>query len=191
MEIVLRQDFPALGYVGDRVNVRRGYARNFLIPRGIGVEIGSRSARTIGHLIAGVNAHKLRLKTQADELASRLAAVKLEFTLKIGGQGKSFGSVSLRDIEVALEQQGFKFDRRQLRLPEPIKGGGQFSVTVKLHSEVTVTLPISVTVERQQAKEVSEDGEPQRRRRSKGRSKDAAPEGESAANEPAPESTPE
>ena len=160
MEVILKQDFPALGYVGDRVKVRRGYARNFLIPRGIAAEIGSRHARVIGHLVAGINAHKAKLKTEADELAGRLSGAKLDFTLKIGSQGKSFGSVSLRDIELALEQQGFKIDRRQLRLPEQIKGGGQFSLLVKLHSEVTATLPINVTVERPQVvKEAQAEGE--------------------------------
>lgn len=147
MDIILTQDYPSLGYVGDRVAVRRGYARNFLIPRGIAVEVASHNARLLAHRLAGINAHKAKLKAEADELAGRLAQAKLEFTMKLGSQGKSFGAVTVRDIELALEAQGFKFERRQVRLSEPIKSAGEFEVQVKLHSEVVVSLPIKVTAE--------------------------------------------
>jgi len=148
MQVILKQDFPSLGYVGEKVSVRRGYARNFLIPRGIASEMGSRNAKLIAHKVAGINAHKSRLKVQAEELAKQISQVQLEFTLKLGAHGKSFGAVSQRDIEMALQEKGFKFDRKQLRLAEPIKGGGTFDLHVRLHSEVALVLPIKVIVER-------------------------------------------
>jgi len=187
MEVILKQDYPSLGYVGDKVNVRRGYARNFLIPRGLAVEIGSRNARTLKHLVAGVEAHKAKLKSTAEELAKRLGELKLEFTLKLGAVGKSFGSISLRDVELALEAQGHKLDRRQLKLSEQIKSGGNFNLIVKLHSEVSVNIPIHVSAERAAAP-ATEEGEegPRRKRGGKGRGKkaeageEAAPEAEAS-----------
>lgn len=147
MEVILTTDYPSLGYVGDRVAVRRGYARNFLIPRGIAVETASHNARLLAHRMAGINAHKAKLKAQATELSEKLSRVKLEFTMKIGSQGKSFGAVTVKDIELALEAQGFKFERRQVRLSESIKAAGEYEIQIKLHSEVTVSLPVKVNAE--------------------------------------------
>ncbi len=174
MLVILKQDFPSLGYVGDQVNVRRGYARNYLIPRGVAVEIASRNAAVVSHRMAGIAAHKSKLKLKAQELGQELTnKAKLEFTLKIGGQNKSFGSVSARDIELALVEQGFKLDRKQIRLHEAIKSGGEFVVTIKLHSEVSIDLPVKVTVERPAAIEASAEGDRRGRRRSgRGRAKD-------------------
>lgn len=147
MDVVLKEDFPALGYVGDRVSVKAGYARNFLIPRGLAVEASSRNARTLQHRLAGIMARKQRLKTEAEEHARTVEAAALEFTLKIGEKGRSFGSISVRDILAALEEKGHVFDRRQIRLAEPIKSGGSFEVEVKLHSEVAARVAIEVKTE--------------------------------------------
>lgn len=176
MEVILREDFPALGYIGDRVSVKRGYARNFLIPRGVAVECGSGSARVIAHQMSGINARKARLKVQAEEAGKALSAAKLEFVLKLGGQGRSFGAVTVKDIDSALQQQGFQIDRRQLKLAEAIKCAGDFEVSVKLHSEVVVTLPVKVTAEIVQSAEADADEaseKPRKGRRS--RKSDDAP----------------
>jgi len=148
MEVILKQDFPSLGYVGERVSVRRGYARNYLVPRGIAVEVASHNARLLAHKVAGINAHRARLKKVAEDLASQLSSVKLDFVMKLGTQGKSFGAVTLKDIELALEARGFKLDRRQLRLAEAIKAPGEYEVGVKLHSEVSLSIPVLVTAEK-------------------------------------------
>ncbi|MCB0311487.1 MAG: 50S ribosomal protein L9 [Bdellovibrionales bacterium] len=164
MEIILTQDYPSLGYVGDRVAVARGYARNYLIPRGMAVEVGSLSAKKLQHRLAGINAHKARLKKEAEAKAAELRQAKLEFVLKIGEHGKSFGSVTARDLELKLIEQGFSLDRKQIRLHDSIKSGGTFEVEIKLHSEVTVELPVHVTVERIQPKPTGDEEKPRARR---------------------------
>jgi len=146
MEVILQQDYPALGYVGDVVKVKRGYARNFLIPRGVALELSSRNAKLLAHKMAGVQAKKAKLKLQAEELALRLREVSLEFSLTAGQAGKAFGAVSGRDIELELNKKGYAFERRQIRLAQPIKNSGTFKVEIKLHSEVIVPLEIKVQV---------------------------------------------
>ena len=89
--------------------------------------------------------------------------------LKLGGQGKTFGSVSVHDIEVALKEKGVALDRRQIRLPEQIKSGGTFEAIIKLHSEVTVNIPIKVTVERVAAPETVDGGSERKKNKRKGR----------------------
>lgn len=148
MEVILQQDFPSLGYVGDRVAVRNGYARNYLIPRGIAVEAFSHNARLLNHRMAGIIAKRKRLKAEAEALASSLAKVELEFTLKQGAQGRSFGSITSKDIEVALKEKGFTIDRKQVKVTEQLRKAGTFTVEVKLHSEVVVPVTINVLAER-------------------------------------------
>ncbi|RMG40188.1 MAG: 50S ribosomal protein L9 [Candidatus Dadabacteria bacterium] len=147
MEVILKEDLPGLGFVGDRVKVKRGYARNFLFPRGIALEASSKNARMLEHRLREINAKKARLKAAAEELAAKLSQAELNFTLKIGEKGKSFGSISARDIHQGLLDQGFELDRHQIKLPEPIKSGGEFEATVHLHSEVQVPLTIKVAVD--------------------------------------------
>jgi large subunit ribosomal protein L9 len=144
MEVILREDYIPLGYIGDTVKVRRGFARNFLIPRGIAVEASSGNERQLKHKLSGIIAKRIKKKAEAEEFAKVLGQVTVEFTLKVGSRGKSFGAVTTRDIEASLKALGYEVDRRQIRLGETIKGPGVYAVDVKLHSEVTV--PVSVKV---------------------------------------------
>ena len=148
MKLVLQKDYPSLGFTGDVVSVKRGYGRNFLIPRGYAVEAGSRNAKIVQHQIAGIQARRARLKAEALKRAEELAKLSLDFVLKIGQAGKSFGSVSHKDIHEALKKLGVELERRQIVIPEPIKAGGAHPIHVKLHSEVTATITANVTVER-------------------------------------------
>ncbi len=180
MEVILQENYPSLGYVGDRVNVRRGFARNFLIPRGMAVEVGSRNAKLLQHKLSGINAKKAKLKLEAEKLASDLSQVALDFVMKLGTQGKSFGAVTLRDVELALEQKSFKLERRQLRLSEAIKAPGNYELHVKLHSEVSLSLPIKVSAEKAavSSEERKEKGRGRGRGRSKADQETTAPESE-------------
>ncbi len=145
MKIILQENYPSLGYVGDIVTVKKGYARNFLIPNKIGIEVTSRGARMLKHLLAGIDSKKIRLKKDAEELAQKLQGEKLEFSLKIGAGGKSFGSITSRDVHKALtEEKGYDLDKKQVRLAEPLKTPGEFKVTVQLHSEVAAEVPVVV-----------------------------------------------
>lgn len=142
MDVILRDNFPSLGYVGDKVKVRRGYARNFLIPRGIVVEAGSRNASIVKHQLTAINARKQKLKAEAEQIAQRISQTKLSFTVKATESGKSFGAITQKDIENALAEKGFVLDRKQIRITDQIKAIGDHTVYVKLHSEVTANVTV-------------------------------------------------
>ncbi len=140
MEIILQKNYPSLGYVGDRVKVAAGFARNFLLPRGFAIEASGRNERQVAHMLAGVNKHKEKMRAEASELSNRVSRAVLEFTLKTGEAGKIFGSVTTKDIEAALQTQGFDIVRKQIRLLEAIKKPGEYAVSVKLHAEVSAEI---------------------------------------------------
>ena len=144
MEIVLTQDVVGLGDVGQKVIVKSGYARNYLLPQGMAVEIGSASARQAAHKMKQVEAKKKRFKVEAEKLVDKLKSLKLELGLRVGKSGKVFGSLSTRDIAAKLQESGFDIDRRRVLLTEPIKKIGQQNVEVKLHPEVTTEIKIDV-----------------------------------------------
>lgn len=169
MRLILKEDYPSLGFMGDTVSVKGGYARNFLIPRGIAVEAESSKGHQIKHVLAGINARKAKKKAEAEAFKQRLESLNLEFLLKLGEQGKSFGAVTAHDIELELQKQEVALDRKQIRLHEPIKSGGTFPVHVKLHADVTATLNIKVNVEVPAAKETGEQKEARPRRERKER----------------------
>jgi large subunit ribosomal protein L9 len=144
MEVILREDFLPLGYVGDTVKVKRGFARNFLIPRGVAIESSSQNERALKHKLSAIVAKRLKKKAEAEAFGNTLSQIIVEFTLKIGAGGKSFGAITARDVETALKNLGYAVDRRQIRLLEVIKTPGQHKAEVKLHSEVSVPLQIKV-----------------------------------------------
>ncbi|NLF26002.1 MAG: 50S ribosomal protein L9 [Deltaproteobacteria bacterium] len=196
MEVILQQDYPQLGFIGDRVNVKRGYARNFLVPRGIALETSSKSAKELNHRLTQINARKQKKKNEAEELAERLNEVTLEFKLRAGVGGKSYGSIQSKEIEVALRKLGYELERRQIKLGEPIKTAGEFKVSIKLHSEVSAECTLNVIAERVVEPKPVEDAPKKggRRRKAKGAESGAeqtAPTteeptaGESVAEEPA------
>jgi len=156
MQIILREDYPSLGYVGDIVDVRPGYARNFLIPRGLASETNSRNARMLKHRMDQIRAKKLRFQKEAETKATQMQGMLLLFQLKIGEHGKSFGSVTTKDIHQELERLGHPFDKKQIKLAEPIKAGGEYKVSIQLHSEVVVELPVKVEAELVASKAPSE-----------------------------------
>lgn len=144
MEVILREDCLPLGYVGDTVRVKRGYARNYLLPRGLAVEASSTNSRALKHQLSGIMAKRVKKRAEAEQFGAVLSQIIVEFTLKMGAQGKSFGSVTTRDIEASLKSLGYEVDRRQIKLVDVIKGAGLHKAEVKLHSEVTVPLQIKV-----------------------------------------------
>jgi large subunit ribosomal protein L9 len=144
MEVILREDYISLGYIGDTVRVSRGFARNFLLPRGIAVEASSENEKALKHKLGAIMAKRIKKKAEAEAYGKVLEQVTVEFTLKIGAKGKSFGSITTRDIETSLKALGYEIDRRQIRLAETIKGPGVYKVEVKLHSEVAVSVQVKV-----------------------------------------------
>ena len=144
MKIVLTEDVVGVGDIGDTVKVRPGYARNYLIPRGLAVELGSKSAGFLKHKTQQIEAKKSRLKGEAAELSAKVENLSIEFGLRVGSGGKVFGSIGTRDIAERLSQEGIVLDRRRVLLSEPIRRPGEYEVRVKLHSEVVSQLKIKV-----------------------------------------------
>jgi large subunit ribosomal protein L9 len=144
MEVILREDFLPLGYVGDTVKVKRGYARNFLIPRGVAIESSAQNDRALKHKLGAIVAKRIKKKAEAEQFGNILQQIIVEFTIKVGASGKSFGAITAKDIESTLKTLGYSVDRRQIRLVDAIKSVGMHKAEVKLHSEVTVPVQIKV-----------------------------------------------
>lgn len=182
MEVILREDFLSLGYVGDTVRVKRGFARNYLIPRGIAVESSTTNEKVLKHKLSAIVAKRIKKKTEAEQFGKILEQVIVEFTLKVGAKGKSFGSVTTKDIEASLKALGYEVDRRQIRLIDAIRGAGVHTVEVKLHSEVVVPVQVKV-IAAQVAAPAAAEGEESGKKRKSRKKADAAEGGEEAAAE--------
>ncbi len=144
-EIILTTQVPGLGAEADIVKVRRGHARNFLIPRGMGHEVTPASLRMTNSLKARRAEREARELNEAEEFARRLGKLKLSFVLETGEGGKAFGSVTAKDIaEKVQAESGHEIDRHRIVLERPIKESGDFTVEVRLHSDVHAKLKISI-----------------------------------------------
>lgn len=182
MEVILREDFLSLGYVGDTVRVKRGFARNYLIPRGIAVESSTTNEKVLKHKLSAIVAKRIKKKAEAEQFAKILEQVIVEFTLKVGAKGKSFGSVTAKDVEASLKALGYEVDRRQIRLIEAIRGPGAHKVEVKLHSEVVVPVQVKV-IAAQVAAPAAAEGEESGKKRKSRKKAESAEGGEEAAAE--------
>lgn len=144
MEVILRQAVENLGKPGDVVKVSNGYARNFLLPRGVAFEATPGNLKRIAQEKERLEAEENQRRTAAQELATRLEQVSLTFSARVGEEGKLFGSVTPADIVHQLEQQGFQIEKRQIDLHEPLKTLGVFRVPVRLHAEVKPEIKVWV-----------------------------------------------
>ncbi|HET8723451.1 MAG TPA: 50S ribosomal protein L9 [Anaeromyxobacteraceae bacterium] len=147
MKVILREDVYNLGKGGELVEVKAGYGRNFLIPRGLAVVANPKNIREVEHQKAVSAAKAAKLKASAEAVAKRLADSALAFKRKVGEQDKLYGSVTAMDIAEALAARGLVIDRRTIDLAEPIKSVGDFEVGVKLHAEVVGKVKVKVEAE--------------------------------------------
>jgi large subunit ribosomal protein L9 len=147
MKVILREDVENLGRGGELVEVKPGYGRNYLLPRGLAVVANPRNIREIEHQKAVASAKAAKMKASAEALAKRLSDTPLALRRKAGEQDKLFGSVTAIDLAEALAQRGLAIDRRSIDLKEPIKTLGDFEVPVKLHHEVVGTVKVKVEAE--------------------------------------------
>ena len=144
MEVILREDVPHLGTIGDIVKVRPGYARNYLLPRGLAAVADKRNLGALEHERRLVEEKRRRVVSAAEEVSKRLASTRLVIQARAGEEGKLFGSVTNIDIERALAEQGFTVERRRIRLDEPIKTLGDHKVAVTLAAGVSAEVTVSV-----------------------------------------------
>ncbi len=148
MEIILKQDIPNVGQKDDIVSVKDGYARNYLIPKGMAISATS-SARKNHAEILSQRAHKEeKLREEARETAKKLEDVSLVIGAKTSTKGKIFGSVNTIQISEALSEKGFDIDRKNISIKEDlIKEVGSYTATVKLHRDVSVEIPFEIKAE--------------------------------------------
>ncbi len=145
-EVILTANIPSLGAEADIVKVRRGYARNFLIPQGKALEVTPSSLRKINTLKAKRAEREGREVTAAEELAGKINKLNLKFTLETGETGKAFGSITSKDIHDRLvkELNGIELPKHAVDLDKAIKESGEHEVPVKVHPDVTAKLRINV-----------------------------------------------
>ena len=145
MKVVLLEDVKSLGKKGDIVEVSEGYARNFIIPKKNGVEVNQENLNTLK--LQKANEEKIAKEKleAAKELAAKLNEASVSLTIKGGKYGRTFGSVSSKEIEEAIKSQlGLEIDKKKLVIAEPIKTFGNHEVKVKLHKDVTAALKVKV-----------------------------------------------
>lgn len=147
MEVILKEDILTLGYKDDVVNVKKGYARNFLIPQGKAV-IASESAKKVLAENQKQRAHKIaQIKANAEETAAKMEGVTLTIGAKTSKTGTIFGSVTNIQIAEALLEKGFEVDRKIIIIKDQVKEVGNYTAVVKLHKEVSVEIPFEVVTE--------------------------------------------
>lgn len=147
MEVILKEDIHNLGYKDDLVNVRKGYARNFLIPQGKAI-IASESAKKVLAENQKQRAHKIaQIIADAQAIADKMEGVTLTIGAKTSSTGTIFGSVTNIQIADALQEKGFEIDRKLILIKDQVKEVGNYTAVVKLHKEVSVEVPFEVVAE--------------------------------------------
>ena len=147
MQIILQEDVDKLGNRGDVVTVKPGYARNFLLPRKLAIEATTGNMKALERIRTSLAKKTATELDAAQKQAELLNGIAVKFTRKTGENDQMFGSVTSADISETLDAQGFKVDKRQVQLKEPIKIIGETAVTIKVFRDVTAQ--IKVTVEKE------------------------------------------
>ncbi len=147
MKVILRQEVPSLGTLGDIVTVKNGYARNYLIPQGLAYVATDKSIRTLEVEKKKFDIFMAKEKESAEAMAEKLTEQQVSIAMKVGEEDKLYGSVSPQMIAQELSLRGFEIDKRNIIIEDPIKSLGVFDVKCKLHPEVTTTLKVWVISE--------------------------------------------
>ncbi len=147
MKVILKEDVKNLGKMGDIVNVAEGYARNFLVPKKLAVEALTENIKALEHQKKIIQEKAKKVKNASKDLSDRISSLTLTIKAKAGEEDKLFGSITSMDIANALKNEGIEIDRKKISLEEPIKRLGSYTVSIKLHPEVTTQLNITVIPE--------------------------------------------
>lgn len=147
MKLLLRQDYESLGVAGDVVNVKPGFARNYLIPKGYGMLATDKNVKRYENDQKQLHWLQEKEKRQSEELAKTLENVSCTITVQVGDEDKMFGSVTSQNITESLEAQGYTVDKRKVLLEEPIKSLGIYSIPIKLHADVEAKIKVWVVKE--------------------------------------------
>ncbi|HAP36153.1 MAG TPA: 50S ribosomal protein L9 [Bacteroidetes bacterium] len=147
MKVILRQNYSQLGNIGDVVEVKNGFARNFLIPRSIAFRATEGNLKALEQEKIQLARKEEKVIQDSEKLAAQLGSVSLTITMKVGEDDKLFGAVTSQMIAESLTEKGYSIDKRIIELEEPIKTLGIFEVPVKLHSKVSAKVKVWVVRE--------------------------------------------
>ncbi len=144
MRIILRENVPNVGKIGDVLTVADGFGRNYLLPRNLAVLANERNEAQFEHNKRIAQSRIAKAKAAAGEVAKKLDGLRLSVTRHAGEEGRLFGSVTVREVADLLAEQGYQVDRRDLVMPENIKVIGEYPVTVKLHNDVAAKVTLEI-----------------------------------------------
>ena len=147
MKVILKEDIPKLGTMGETVKVAPGYGRNYLIPQGKAVLATSKNLKELEHQRQLILRKAELVRKDAESFAEKFRGLTLTLTRKVVGEDKIYGSVSVGDISQALEEAGVEIERKMIKLDEPIKSLGEFQVLVQVHADVTAEFTVQVVKE--------------------------------------------
>ena len=145
MKVILQENVEHLGLIGDIVKVAPGYARNYLLPKGLAIEATEKNAKALEHVKRHLEYKKNRVLEAAKQLAAKIEGIALSIAHQAGADDRLFGAVTNMELAEHLKANGVEIDRKRIVLAEPIKHLGDFTAVIKLHPEVTATLKVSVT----------------------------------------------
>ena len=148
MKLLLKEDVDGLGFCGEEVEVKDGYGRNFLIPKGKALLATPNNLKAFNHQKRIVQAKVKKVIGIAQEVADKISAVTIQIKKKMGDGGKMFGAVTAQEISDLLKAKGIDIDRRKIQIQEPIKKAGEYSIPAKLHPEVTAEIKLNVEGEK-------------------------------------------
>ena len=147
MRVILKEDIPKLGKMGDTVQVAPGYGRNYLIPKGKAVLASSKNLKALEHEQRLIQRKVALVREEAEGLAGKINGLTVTLTRKVVEEDKLYGSVSVSDISQALEEAGVVVERKLIKLVEPIKTLGEYQIQINVHTDVTASVSLQVVKE--------------------------------------------
>jgi large subunit ribosomal protein L9 len=147
MKVILTEDIPKLGKIGDTVEVAEGYGRNYLVPQGKALLASSKNMKALEHKRRLLRRKAESIRKEAEGLAEKIKGITVSLARKVVEEGKLYGSVTATDLLQALQERGVALERKQIKLDEPIKALGEYKVVVKCHAEVEAVFAVQVVEE--------------------------------------------
>ena len=147
MNVILKEHVETLGKAGDTVKVSDGYARNYLVPKGLAIEANTRNLKTMEHDKQHILQVAAKERKKAEDMVQKLAGITCTIARRVGEQDKLFGSVGTKDIEKALQDAGMEIEKKNILLDEPLKSLGEFPVRIKLPAGATGEVKVSIVAE--------------------------------------------
>lgn len=147
MKVILKEDIQGVGKAGQIINVKDGYARNFLFPKGLALIADEKNLKLLEYQKKKFEEEAKKKRQDAESIAERLSGIQITIKAKAGEDQKLFGSITPKDIAEALQKEGFSIDKKQIIISEPVKRLGEYEVEVKLHTNLTTKFKINVIAE--------------------------------------------